>query len=188
MEFSYDGILASARERMAKAVAHLENDLKGIRAGRAGPGLVDHIKVDYYGNKTPISQMAQVTVPDPKTIFIKPFDQTQISAIEKAILASDLGITPQVDGKAIRLPIPMLTQEQRKKLASHVKDLAEKQRVAIRNIRRDANKEAQQAKKDSALSEDQEKGLESAILDLTREYEGKVVSLAKEKTEEITTV
>jgi len=188
MDLSYDGILKEARERMQKAVEHLESDLQGIRTGRANPGLVDHIKVDYYGSLTPISQLAQVSVPDPKTIVIKPFDTTQIGAIEKAILASDVGITPVSDGKVLRLPVPMLTREQRQKISAHVKDLAENQRVAIRNIRRDCIKHAQAAKKEGLLSEDDEKSLEKEIQDLTKEFEGKVTELANKKSEEVTTV
>ena len=188
MDLSYDGIVKEAKTRMEKTCEHLESDLQGIRTGRASAGLVDHIKVDYYGSMTPISQMAQVSIPDPKTIMVKPFDTTQLAAIEKAILASDLGITPQSDGKVVRLPVPMLTQEQRKKLSNHVKDLAEGQRVAIRNIRRDCNKHAQAAKKDSGLSEDDEKSLEKEIQELTKQYEAQVTALAAKKSEEITTV
>ncbi len=188
MDLSYDGILQEARTRMVKAAEHLESDLQGIRTGRASPGLIDHIKVDYYGSMTPISQMAQVSIPDPKTIVVKPFDATQLAAIEKAILASDVGINPMSDGKVVRLPVPMLTQEQRKKISNHVKDLAEAQRVAIRNIRRDCNKHAQAAKKESKLSEDDEKSLEKEIQDLTKEFEAKVTELATKKSEEVTTV
>jgi ribosome recycling factor len=188
MEMSYNGIIAEASERMGKAVAHLEHDLKGIRTGRATPGLVDHIRVDYYGSMTPISQLAQVSVPDAKTIGIKPFDQSQLSAIEKAILASDLGITPISDGKIIRLPLPMMTEDQRKKLTHHIKDMGEQARVAIRNVRRDANKHAQTAKKDGTVTEDQEHDLEDKIQDLTKSHEGNVVDLLKRKTEEINTI
>ena len=188
MDLSYNGILAEAKDRMGKAVAHLENDLRGIRTGRATPGLVDHIRVDYYGSMTPISQMAQVSAPDAKTIGIKPFDVSQVSAIEKAILASDLGITPVSDGKIIRLPLPMMTEEQRKKLSSHVKDMGEQARVAIRNVRRDCNKSAQAAKKDSTIAEDQEHDLENEIQDLTKSHEAQVDDLLKKKTDEIETV
>lgn len=188
MESSYASIVAEARERMGKAVAHLESDLKGIRTGRASPGLVDSIRVDYYGSMTPVSQICQVSCPDAKTIAIKPFDASQMGAIEKAILASDLGITPVSDGKIIRLPLPMMTAEQRKKLASHVKDMGEQARIAIRNVRRDCNKHASQAKKDSKLTEDQERDLESEIQDLTKKHEGEVDQLLKRKTEEINTV
>ena len=188
MDLSYDGIVKDARERMEKAVEHLEHDFKGIRTGRAAPGLVDHIKVDYYGSMTPINQLAQVSTPDPRTIAVKPFDVTQISAIEKAIQASDLGIMPISDGKLIRLPVPMLTEQQRNKLIAHIKDMGETQRVAIRNIRRDGNKAAQQAKKDSALTEDDEKLLEKEIQELTKKYEGRIDELIKAKSEELSTV
>ncbi len=187
-EMTYDGIVAEATDRMGKAVSHLESDLKGIRTGRATPGLVDHIRVDYYGSMTPISQMAQVSAPDAKTIAIKPFDVSQVGAIEKAILASDLGITPVSDGKILRLPLPMMTEEQRKKLAVHVKDMGEQARVAIRNVRRDCNKQAQAAKKAGSIAEDQEHDLESEIQTLTKDHESSVTSLLEKKTEEINTV
>ena len=188
MEQTYDGILGEAKDRMGKAVAHLEGDLKGVRTGRATPGLVDGVRIDYYGSMTPVSQVSQVSCPDAKTIAIKPFDASMTQTIEKAILASDLGITPVNDGKIIRLPLPMMTEEQRKKLAHHVKDMCEKARVAIRNVRRDCNKHAAQAKKDSKLSEDQERDLENEIQDLTKKHESQVDDLLKRKTEEISTV
>jgi len=188
MDLSYNGIMNDSKERMAKAVARLEDDLRGIRTGRAAPGLVDHIKVDYYCNMTPISQLAQVSVSDARTIVIKPFDATAVSSIEKAILASNLGITPQSDGKLIRLPVPMMTEDQRKKLVAHIKELGEQQRVAVRNVRRDSMKLAQQAKKDSKLTEDQEKDLEAKIQDLTKQHEAKIDGSLKKKSDELTTV
>ncbi|MSR74703.1 MAG: ribosome recycling factor [Planctomycetes bacterium] len=188
MDFSYNGILKEASERMAKAVARLEEDMRGIRTGRASPGLVDHIKVDYYGSMTPISQLAQVSVSDAKTIVIKPFDASAVSSIEKAILASNLGITPQSDGKIIRLPVPMMTEEQRKKLVAHIKDLGEQQRIAVRNVRRDCNKSAQQSKKDVKITEDQEKDLEAKIQDLTKKSETQIDACLKKKSDELTTI
>ena len=150
--------------------------------------MIKSIQVDYYGSMTPISQMAQVSAPDAKTIGIKPFDVSQAAAIEKAILASDLGITPVSDGKIIRLPLPMMTEEQRKKLAVHVKEMGEQTRVAIRNVRRDCNKHAQASKKASTINEDQEHDLEKEIQDLTKKHEGAVDTLLEKKTEEINTV
>lgn len=188
MDLSYNGILKEAKERMAKATLRLDEDLRGIRTGRATPGLVDHIKVDYYGSMTPIAQMAQVSVSDAKTIVIKPFDASAVSLIEKAILASNLGITPQSDGKLIRLPVPMMTDDQRKKLVSHIKDLGEQQRVAVRNVRRDSNKAAQQAKKEVKITEDQEKDLEAKIQDLTKQSESQIDAALKKKSDELTTV
>ncbi len=188
MEQSFNGILNESKDRMVKAVARLEQDLKGIRTGRATPGLVDHIRVDYYGSMTPIAQVAQVSVQDGKTIVLKPFDQTLVPAIEKAILASNVGITPQSDGKMIRLPVPMLTEEQRKKLAHHAKEVAEQQRIAVRNVRRDGNKESQVAHKGGKLTEDQARDLETKITDLTKQHEAKIDELLKKKTEEITKI
>jgi ribosome recycling factor len=188
MTLSFQDILNEAKDKMSKAVQRLEQDLKGVRTGRATPGLIDHIRVDYYGSMTPISQIAQVSIQDGKSIVVKPFDQTQVSAIEKAILASDLGITPISDGKMIRLPVPMLTEEQRKKLAAHVKEVGEGARVSIRNVRRDAMKSAQQAQKDSALTEDQVRDLEGKIQEQTKGSESRIDELLKKKTEEITKV
>ena len=188
MELSYESIVAEAKDRMSKAVAHLESDLKGVRTGRATPGLVDSIRIDYYGSMTPISQICQVSCPDAKSISIKPFDGSQIGAIEKAILASDLGITPLSDGKVIRLPLPMMTAEQRKKLGNHVKDMGEQTRIAVRNVRRDCNKHAAQAKKDSKLTEDQERDLEAEIQAVTKKFESDIDSLLKKKSDEISTV
>ena len=136
----------------------------------------------------PLNQVASVSVPEPRLISIQPWDKTMITDIEKAILASDLGITPVSDGKIIRLPLPMMTEEQRKKLAVHVRDMGEQARVAVRNVRRDCNKQAQQAKKDSAINEDQEHDLEAEIQTLTKASEGQIDDLLGKKTEEINTV
>lgn len=188
MDLSYDGIAGEAKERMGKSVAHLENDLRGVRTGRANPGLVDGIRVDYYGSMTPVSQLAQVSTPDARTIAIKPFDASVVAAIERAIQSSDLGITPVSDGKIIRLPLPMMTEDGRKKLVGHVKEMAENQRVAIRNVRRDCNKHAQTAKKEGVLNEDQERDLENEIQELTKSHETRIDGLVKDKISEIETI
>ena len=185
MELSYNGILAECREKMAKCVEFLGDELKGLRTGRASSGLVETVRVDYYGSMTPLGQLAQISTPDARTIAVKPFDVSQIKAIEKAILAANLGITPNSDGKVIRLSVPPLTEETRKQLVSKVKELAESQRIAIRNVRRDANKHAEQAKKDNIMTEDDLKRIQGEIQDLTRESEKQVDEVFKAKSAEI---
>jgi ribosome recycling factor len=181
----YDEIYLDASQRMDKAVEFFRNELKGIRTGRATPGLVEGIKVDYYGAPTPLRQIAAISIPDPKLIMIKPYDSTSLSSIEKAVLKSDLGLTPSSDGKIIRLTIPPLSEEQRRKLAHHLKDLAERARVSIRNIRRDANRAAEQEFKEGKMSEDDKFRLRDEIQELTKEAEEKVEELLKKKTEEV---
>src|SRR5450631_1266834 len=145
---SIEEILLEAEDRMEKTVALLVDQLRGVRTGRANVGLIDSIRVDYYGSFTPLKQMANLSTPEPQQILIRPFDPSVIGDIVKAIQASDIGLTPNSDGKAVRLNVPSLSVEQRKKLVGRVKDLAEEARVSIRNIRRDANKAA-----DGELSE-----------------------------------
>lgn len=185
MELSYDGILKDCDARMKKCVEYLEEELKGLRTGRASAGLVETIRVDYYGSMTPLNQMAQISTPDARTIAIKPFDQTQLANIERAIQAANLGITPNSDGKMIRLNVPPLTEETRKQLAAKVRDLGESQRVAIRNVRREANKHAEQAKKDGMLTEDDLKGLLDDIQKKTKDHEKAVDEVVKKKSSEI---
>src|SRR4051794_2943905 len=139
---SIEEIALEAEERMEKSIALLEDQLKGVRTGRASTGLVDSIRVPYYGSPTPLKQLANLSTPEPQQILIRPFDQSAIGDIIKAIQTSDLGLTPNSDNKVIRLNAPSLSVEQRKKLSSRVKDLAEEARISLRNIRRDANKQA----------------------------------------------
>ena len=182
----YDEVLLDAEERMEKCVEHLVADYRGIKSGRASPGLVEGIKVEYYGSPTPLKQLANNGAPEPALLVIKPFDPSAIGEIEKAILKSDLGITPQSDGKLIRLPVPSLSEEQRKKFVKLAKDKAEAQRVAIRNVRRDANKMADgMAKGDGAISEDDAEKLKKEIDDLTKSYTGKVDGSLDKKTKEL---
>ena len=185
MELSYDSILTDCAQKMGKCVEFLEQELKGLRTGRASGGLVETIRVDYYGTATPLSQMAQISTPDAKTIAIKPFDVGAIKDIEKAIMASNIGITPNSDGKLIRLTVPALTEQTRKQLVSKVKEMAESQRVAIRNVRRDANKAADAAKKDGILSEDDHKRLQNDVQDSTKSSEKLVDGVFKAKSDEL---
>jgi ribosome recycling factor len=180
-----DEILFDAEERMEKAVQVLQDSMRGLRTGRATPALVDSVRVDYYGSPTPLKQMANITAPEPSLIVIRPFDPTVLKDIEKAILASELGLTPMNDGKLIRLAIPSLSGERRKQLTTRVKDLAEEARVAIRNVRRDANKNADQSEKDKALTEDECQQTKDQVQELTKKFEAKVNDLAEKKTDEI---
>ena len=181
----YDDILLDVEERMEKAVEHLGTEYRGIRSGRATPGLVENIRVEYYGTQQPLKACAAVAIPEPRMIVVKPFDPSSIKDIEKGIQASDLGIPPQSDGKLIRLEIPPLSEERRKQLAGLVKEKAEECRVAIRNVRRDGNRQADQAEKDKAISEDQLRDLKDEIQELTKTYEEKVDENLKRKTDEI---
>src|SRR5438876_407906 len=138
-------ILFDAEERMEKAVSVFRDELRGLRTGRATPALVDSIRVEYYGSPTPLKQMAQISTPDPQQILIRPFDHTVLKEIEKAIRSSDLGMTPNNDGKMIRLAVPPMSGEQRTKMVTRIKKSSEEAKVAIRNIRRDANKQVDQA-------------------------------------------
>jgi ribosome recycling factor len=180
-----DEILMDAEERMEKAINKLKNDLTGIRTGRANPGLVDSLRVDAYGSPTPIKQIASVSAPEPQQLVIRPFDPSTIKDIERGIINSDLGLAPNSDGKVIRLNIPPLSGDVRKKMVARTKDLSEESKIAIRNVRRDANKHADQAEKDGELSEDDCKGLKDEIQELTKKYENSANSLAEAKEAEV---
>jgi len=180
-----DDILKDVRARMSKAVAHYQDELRGVRTGRASPGLVEGIKVDYYGSPTPVKQLATISIPEPRQIVVKPYDASVTGEMEKAILKSDLGITPQSDGKIIRLNLPPMSQEQREKTVSRVKDMAEECRVSVRNVRRDGNKQADQAGKEKILSEDEVKSLQSEIQDETKKAEKQIDEILKKKSDEI---
>ncbi|MEQ9071740.1 MAG: ribosome recycling factor, partial [Gimesia chilikensis] len=174
-------ILLDAEERMDKAVHVFQGQLQGIRTGRATPGLVDSIRVDYYGSPTPLKQMANVSVPEPQQILIRPFDAQMVGEIAKAIQASDMGLAPNTDGRVVRLNIPPLSTERRRQLVSRVKELAEEARISIRNIRRDANKHADQSEKDKVMGEDERDDTKDQIQELTKKFEGKVNSMADAK-------
>ncbi len=162
-----DEIMLEAESRMDKAVDDLGREMTTIRTGRASISLLDPIKVDYYGTLTPLNQMSTITTPDPATIAIQPWDASQIGAIEKAIQISDLGINPNNDGKLIRLTIPALTEERRKELVKKLYGIVEHHRVAVRNIRRDANEAVKTLEKDKSISEDESKKAHQDIQKLT---------------------
>tara|TARA_B100000029_G_scaffold398744_1_gene397293 strand:- start:1305 stop:1865 length:561 start_codon:yes stop_codon:yes gene_type:complete len=180
-----DEILLDCEDRMEKAVAVYQGQLQGLRTGRATPGLVDSLRVEAYGAPTPLKQLANVSVPEPQQIVIRPFDPGVINDIVKAIQASELGLAPNSDGRLIRLNVPALSTERRRQLVSRVKELAEEARVAIRNIRRDANKHADSGEKNKLFSEDDRDQVKDDIQELTKTHEGKVNSLASSKETEV---
>jgi len=184
-EDSIDDVLLDAEDRMDKTVEVLTEDLKGIRAGTASPGLVESVRVSYYGSQTPLKQLAQIGVPDPQLIVIKPYDPSTTDQVVKAIQSSDLGINPQCDGRVIRLAVPGLSEERRKQLGSRVKDMGEDARVAIRNIRRDANKALDKLQKAANISEDQCESAKQEIQDLTKRHEDRITEFADKKTADI---
>lgn len=174
--------------KMQKTMNNLAEEYGGIRAGRANPHVLDKLRVDYYGTPTPIQQVANVNVPEPRMIQIQPWEASMVKAIEKAILTSDLGINPTNDGKVIRLAFPELTEERRKELAKDVKKKGENAKVAIRNIRRDGNDAFKKLSKSDDISEDEIKDLEDALQKLTDKYIANVDKAVEEKTKEILTV
>ncbi len=180
--------LANVKQRMEKAVEDLRRELASIRTGRASVSLFDNIQVDYYGTMTPINQVASLAVPEPTLVTVQPYDATMIATVEKAILASDLGLNPANDGRLIRIPIPPLNEERRKELAKHVHKVLEHHRTAVRNIRRDGNDVMKKHLKNKEMSEDDEHRALDEIQKLTDGYIGKLDEIAKKKEEEILTV
>src|SRR5690349_22875044 len=176
---------ASLKTRMEKAISDLQHDMAAIRTGRASLGILDHIRVDYWGTPTPLNQLGNLHVPEPSLITIKPYDVSQIGAIEKAIRVSDLGLNPANDGKIIRLPIPPLTEERRKDLVKKLHGAAENHRVAVRNIRRDGNDAVKKLLKDKKVTEDEEKRAHDEIQKMTDSYMQKIDQAAKTKEKDI---
>ncbi len=180
-----DEIIMDAEERMEKAVTHFRDNLKGLRTGRATPALVENIKVDYYGSPTPLKQIANINTPEPQTIVIRPFDQGALKEIDKAIRASDLGLAPNNDGKIIRLQVPPMSGDQRKKIVQGVKKSAEEAKVSCRNVRRDANKHFDQAEKDKSMSEDERDSGKDEVQNLLKKFEEQITELADKKSKEV---
>jgi ribosome recycling factor len=177
--------LNQAKTRMAKALEDCRHELAGVRTGRASVSMLDAIRVDYYGTPTPLSQVATLGVPEPSMVTVQPWDTTLISAIEKAVRSSDLGLNPMSDGKLLRIPIPALTEERRKELVKHLHKVLENHRTAIRNIRRDSNETLKKFLKDKKISEDDEKrGLEE-IQKLTDDFIAKLDAQGKGKEQEV---
>lgn len=172
-------------EKMKKTLAAYSENLSTIRVGRANPSVLSKVMVDYYGMPTAVNQMAEVKASDARTIVITPWDMSTLKNIEKAILASDLGITPANDGKALRLSFPQLTEERRKELQKQVAKLGEDTKVAVRNIRRDANDKCKELKKNGEMTEDEQKASEKAVQDLTDKYVKEVDNVTAQKDKEI---
>jgi ribosome recycling factor len=169
-------------------VEDFKRKLANVRTGRASIGLLDAVHVDYYGTPTPLSQMASVAVPEPQLITVQPWDISQLGAVEKAIIAANLGLNPSNDGKMIRLPVPPLNEERRKQLAKQVHEIAEEHRIAIRNVRHHSNDSLKKLLKDKAISEDEERGGLDDVQKLTNTYIAKLDELAKNKETEIMSV
>ena len=180
-----DEILLDVEERMEKTIEGLKNNLAGIRTGRANPGLVDSLKVEAFGSSVPMKQLASVGAPDPTQIVIRPYDPSTLKDIEKAIQASSLGLNPQNDSRVIRLNIPPLSAEVRRKMVGRINELREEAKVAVRNIRRDGNKKADQSEKDKDISEDQRDDVKNEIQDLTKQYETQAEELSKAREKDV---
>ncbi len=177
-----DNIKSDAEKKMKKAVESLQHEMSKVRTGRASAGLLDHVQVDYYGNLTPINQVASVTHSDSRTLLVTPFEKTMAAAIEKAILTSDLGLNPASTGNAIRVPMPPLTEERRKDLIKVVRAEAEQGRVTIRNIRRDAN---QQLKELKTISEDDERRANDMVQKMTDKYSAEIDAVLAQKEKDL---
>lgn len=181
----YLDIHKEAEQKMNKTISVYKEDLQGIRAGRANPGLLDKISVDYYGQMTPLKQVASVSAPEPRLLVIQPWDSKLISAIEKEILKSDLGINPSNDGKVIRLQIPQLTEERRLDLTKLVKKSGENAKIAIRNIRRDGIDSVKKMEKDKELTEDERKQAENEMQKITDKFIDEIDKITKSKEDEL---
>ncbi|MBT2688589.1 ribosome recycling factor [Bacillus sp. ISL-47] len=178
-------VIADTKERMTKAIASYTRELASIRAGKANASLLDRITVDYYGAPTPVNQLAGVSTPEARLLVITPYDKTILGEIEKAILKSDIGLNPSNDGSVIRLAIPQLTEERRKELVKVVKKESEEAKVAIRNVRRDANDDLKKLEKSGEITEDDLRGFSEDIQKLTDEHISKIDALTKDKEKEI---
>jgi len=178
-------LIKATRERMGKTVEATRAELARIRSGRASTALVDNVRVDYYGAETPLNQLASIAVPEPRLLVITPWDKSQIDNIEKALLKADLGLTPNNDGNLIRIPIPPLNEERRKELVKRVKRVAEEGKVALRNIRRDANETTKKAEKSGEVSEDDAHRDKEEIQKITSEFSEKIDELAAKKEAEV---
>ena len=178
-------LMRTTRDRMSKTVEAIRGELASIRSGRASAALVEHIRVDYYGTETPLNQLASIAVPEPRLLVITPWDKTQVGSIEKALLKADLGATPNSDGTVIRMPIPTLNEERRKDLVKRVHHITEEGKVALRNIRRDANEDIRKAEKTGDTSEDDAHRDRDEIQKITDEFSEKIDELAEKKTAEI---
>ena len=181
-------IKKTTEQKMQKSLESLKSDLTKVRTGRAHTGLLDHIHVDYYGNPTPLSQVANVTLMDARTIGVQPWEKKMVAVVEKAIRESDLGLNPATNGDLIRVPMPALTEERRKELTKVVRSEGENARVAVRNLRRDANEHLKRLLKEKAVSEDDERRAQDEVQKLTDRYVAEIDKILGEKEKEIMTV
>lgn len=181
-------VISKCESKMNKSIDALANEFASIRAGRANPAILDRVLVDYYGAPTPINQMAAVSVSEARVLVIQPWDKSTLKTIEKAIQASDIGINPTNDGNVLRLTFPQLTEERRKELVKDIKKMGEESKVGIRNIRRDAMEKLKALKKDSSITEDDQKDGEKKIQDITDKFVKKVDSLVAEKEKEVLSI
>ncbi len=177
--------IKDADERMSKAMDALRRDLSTVRTGRASPGLLDRVSVDYYGTSTPLNQLAGISVPEPRMLIVQPWDRGSIGAIEKAIQKSELGLNPSSDGQVIRLAIPALTEERRKQLVKSVHQLTEDAKVAVRNIRRDAMDHVRKMLTDKKISEDDERRAEHQVDEITKKFTDEADKIGKAKEHEV---
>ncbi|HEX2506195.1 MAG TPA: ribosome recycling factor [Gaiellaceae bacterium] len=180
-----DDLLQDAERRMDKSVEAAAHEFNTVRTGRASTALLDRVEIDYYGQKTPLKQLATINVPEPRLLTVQPYDPGSLKSIERAIQESDLGLTPSNDGKVIRLPIPQLTEERRKELVKIVRHLAEEGRVAVRNIRRDVMHDLKELVRDGEVGDDEERRAEDRAQKLTDEHVKRIDELLKRKEEEI---
>lgn len=184
-DMTAEEILFDTEERMEKALDVFRDQLRGLRTGRATPALVDNLRVEYYGSPTPLKTLAQINCPDPQSIVIRPFDASCLKDIEKAIRSSNLGMSPNNDGKMIRMQVPSMSGDQRKKMVAEIKKTSEDAKVACRNIRRDGNKHFEQAEKNKALTEDERDDGKQKVQNLLKTFEAKVEEVADKKSTEI---
>jgi ribosome recycling factor len=180
-----EDFVSDANQRMNKSVDATHEHFNSVRTGRAAPALLDRIQVDYYGTPTPLKNLATISAPEPRLLSIQPFDPSSLRQVEKAIMESDLGLTPSNDGKVIRLPIPQLTEERRKELVKLVRHMAEEGRVAVRNVRRDAIKHLEVLVKDGDVGDDEERAAEGRVQKVTDDHIAKIDELLKRKEAEI---
>ena len=180
-----ENFIGDAQGRMDKSVEATHEHFNSVRTGRASAALLDRIQIDYYGTPTPLKNLATINTPEPRMLVIQPFDPSAIKQIEKAVLESDLGLTPSSDGKIVRLPIPQLTEERRKELVKLVRQMAEEGKVAVRNVRRDAIKHLEELVKNGDVGDDDERAAETRVQKVTDEHVGKIDDLLKRKEAEI---
>ena len=180
-----DSINTESKQRMDKSIDSLNNELSKLRTGRAHPSLVEHVQVDYYGSKTPLNQVASISVADSRSLLVSPWDKSFLKGIEKAILTSDLGLNPVVLGESVKIPMPALTEERRKELIKVVRNEAESTRVSIRNIRRDANTKFKSLVKEKSITEDEQRKAEDKIQSLTNDYIKEIDEIVKSKEKDL---